>query len=469
MKKLLSLLLASLMVVSTFSVSAFASEPQEEKKLTVVSLGDSNATGYNTEDFMTQWTENPVDYRKTAAAHLLADKLGANIIDYSFEGNTAAEFKNQFDEKMLIRYYDWTTNTWPWMEIDNSVRRNDIANADIVTMSIGGMDLFYDSAEDGWGDFSQIFKIDPNDIIGSLKNLYTTLKNIPGSVNESTTNVAENLGIAFKKARELNPDGVLLYSNAFNPYENIDASILGLELKEITRIVIATLNAKVAIKALENGVLITDVHGVFMKHSEEGVIIKACDTLQDFINYNYIEDPHPTKRGHQLIADAYYKTLVVTGSLPTAYGYTAVDGTLLPDTLVFDADADFSAIPTELVIKTTKGDYTVEVAEWKADKEIVAGVADTYILTAVIDNMPKFIVNPPEIKLTVKAFYEPELLKGDANGDGIVNNKDVTAIAHHIRTNGAYYIITENADMNNDGKINTRDIVWLLGYIRASK
>ncbi len=469
MKRFLSLLLASLLIVSSLALCVSADGAEEDTQLKLVSLGDSNATGFNTADWLTTFTENPVDYLSTSAPALLADKLGAEFISYAFEGNTAEYFKDQFGDTMPIRYYDPETGKWPWVEIDNTARKSDIAAADIITISIGGMDMFYDSMKEGWGDINSMFQIDPDDIIGSLKNLYNTLKNLPSNINDSTSQIASDVGDAFALARELNPTATILYANNFNPYENIEANILGLELKEIVRIIMTALNAKIVPEAFESTIIMTDVQTLFMIHADEGVIIKACDTLQQFINREYIEDPHPTKHGHKLIADAYYKMLVATGSLPVAYGYTNTDGTLLPDTIVSDADIDASVLPSKLVIKTTKGDFTVDVTEWTADKEVVAGAADTYTFTAVIDNMPKHIVNAPEIKVVMKAFCVPEAIKGDANADGVVNNKDVTAIASYIKSQGAYYIVEDNADMNGDGKITSKDIVWLLSYIRKLK
>lgn len=56
---------------------------------------------------------------------------------------------------------------------------------------------------------------------------------------------------------------------------------------------------------------------------------------------------------------------------------------------------------------------------------------------------------------------EKELLRGDANSDGVVDEKDVKAIANHIvgETQGDFD--EDAADLNNDNKINAADIVEL--------
>lgn len=54
-----------------------------------------------------------------------------------------------------------------------------------------------------------------------------------------------------------------------------------------------------------------------------------------------------------------------------------------------------------------------------------------------------------------------EMITGDANGDGVVNNTDITAIAKYIigkQTEGIDYL----ADVNNDGVVNVSDVVTFI-------
>lgn len=62
---------------------------------------------------------------------------------------------------------------------------------------------------------------------------------------------------------------------------------------------------------------------------------------------------------------------------------------------------------------------------------------------------------------------EPEIVAGDANGDGNVDTFDVVAIADHI-LNGTD-INVRNADTNGDGEINTYDIVEVCNIILGTK
>lgn len=59
------------------------------------------------------------------------------------------------------------------------------------------------------------------------------------------------------------------------------------------------------------------------------------------------------------------------------------------------------------------------------------------------------------------------LLSGDANGDGVVNGKDVEAIAQHIMgelPEGDHFS-KKNADINGDEKIDATDIVQLVNRV----
>ena len=58
---------------------------------------------------------------------------------------------------------------------------------------------------------------------------------------------------------------------------------------------------------------------------------------------------------------------------------------------------------------------------------------------------------------------KPEYLQGDANGDGVVNKKDLKAIANYIVTGNAKGINLMNADANGDQKVNVVDIVFIIG------
>lgn len=51
---------------------------------------------------------------------------------------------------------------------------------------------------------------------------------------------------------------------------------------------------------------------------------------------------------------------------------------------------------------------------------------------------------------------------GDADGDGSINAKDVTAIMKYMVGNKKYVVFENYADYNGDGKINARDVLSLM-------
>jgi len=60
----------------------------------------------------------------------------------------------------------------------------------------------------------------------------------------------------------------------------------------------------------------------------------------------------------------------------------------------------------------------------------------------------------------------PAFARGDVNGDGKKNTKDVIYLLNHIGSSTTYPLIGDsNSDMNGDGKVNTKDVIYLLNHI----
>ena len=62
-------------------------------------------------------------------------------------------------------------------------------------------------------------------------------------------------------------------------------------------------------------------------------------------------------------------------------------------------------------------------------------------------------------------IYAHWYMPGDINGDGKVNNKDVTLLTSYIKYHDVDVVMTA-LDVNGDGKVNNKDITWLLSYVK---
>ena len=71
-----------------------------------------------------------------------------------------------------------------------------------------------------------------------------------------------------------------------------------------------------------------------------------------------------------------------------------------------------------------------------------------------------------ELDLSQKVKTESHI-PGDINGDGKVNNKDVTRLQRYLK--GAAVEVNEAAlDVNGDGKVNNKDLTRLQRYVKGA-
>ena len=86
----------------------------------------------------------------------------------------------------------------------------------------------------------------------------------------------------------------------------------------------------------------------------------------------------------------------------------------------------------------------------------------------------KYEITMPDRDVVLKAVYEdggddpdPQIIPGDANGDGSLNAKDVVAIMKHLVGSTPAKFVEAAADFDGSGKINAQDVTKLMKKLVA--
>lgn len=105
---------------------------------------------------------------------------------------------------------------------------------------------------------------------------------------------------------------------------------------------------------------------------------------------------------------------------------------------------------------------------WASDNTAVATVdAATGVVTGVKEGTANITVTAAEgvtatVAVTVTAASAPSTKKGDINGDGRINSKDVLYLLDYTFDDSIE--VFANTDVNGDNRTNSKDVLYLLDY-----
>lgn len=335
MKKIMSVILAVSVIFTAFIYSH-----AEEKKVypeygTYVLLGDSVASGYNDiEENDTEFTK--VDYSYGA---IVADTLGVNYIPMACPGFRTIEMRYMLEDNFEgDDYLFHDANDAEIMKGRIPEFRKNIAEADFITLGIGGNDFgtflmwvvtdvmekrgvcspFVDAARELIKE-----KNIETDIVNSVIDLADTMDALPeliialpAAVIYGIVNYVENWDYMIEDIYALNPDVALLvvgmFDNSVKTKEDAEKNESALINLSIGQAVVDLANLPMKLSADKYGYTFVDTTGT------------TCDTY------------HPNNEGHKHIADRILSALPEAVENAQEYDkYDRTDNCGLMKTIVF--------------------------------------------------------------------------------------------------------------------------------------
>ena len=150
-----------------------------------------------------------------------------------------------------------------------------------------------------------------------------------------------------------------------------------------------------------------------------------------------------------------------------SFGYcTALTDVTLPDGLTVIAERAFSN--STALTSITIPDSVTTIGKWAFSecdslKTVYYGGSEKQWYTVNIDNTENG--NGPLLNANIVFAVDDPLAKGDANGDGKINSKDVIAIMKAIVGAAPARFSKIAADFDESGKVNSKDVIAIMKAI----
>lgn|GEM_PF-1907678 len=310
-KKLFTLVLCIAVISLCWSssvsyVDGAAKKSDKSEKSLYVALGDSITSGYGLESFK----NNDINNRNSPDNYVtkIGKAQGIKTINLGVEG---------LDSTALLK-----TISNPVTEEQKTVVAQ-IKEASLITLSIGGNNIFIpllNSVNDLIGNGHNIYNANASEIQKAVIQLFLNQEEF----NRLITNVSRGAEIflgneelhkagdftkIINTLKALNPKAQIIVHTIYNPFENIMPNTINKT--------VLSMNAEI-IQASDNGknYKVADVYSAFSKAGKDARLINA-QGRKAF-------DPHPTKKGHEVIYTLMYYEL--NGKVPYKINSKVVKG-----------------------------------------------------------------------------------------------------------------------------------------------
>lgn len=291
---------------SAVPVIGEVSESSRPDSISIVVLGDSIARGASLESVETD------RYSALLAESLKADYKTVDIVNYGVDGQTGAELLEQL-------------KTSP---------ADELADCDYVIISIGGNNILQflttlEGAEEFmagidpnvFADYFRYIIAETQEEKDSLKyscetisNAFKTLNSAYASeqfdalIETASKNLETEIPRIVAELKKINPDAEILIQTIYNPYRDMVVTLTDvdetLDMDANGEAAVSKLNAPIESLADEHGYTVIHVWRAF----EESIKTLTFAGL-DVNKASFSLDPHPNEKGHELIAEVYYKYL----------------------------------------------------------------------------------------------------------------------------------------------------------------
>jgi lysophospholipase L1-like esterase len=281
-KIILLMVLCMAIILGAAPIQFLQADAASKALPTYVALGDSITSGFG----LVSFKDNDINNRTSPDNYVvrLGKRLGMNPVNLGIEG---------YDSTQLLKMI---TNPAQQQKADI----NKLKSASLVTISVGGNNVFIpliNAIDEKLGSNKNIFESDILDVsiaIASLifdKSSYRKLQNtVAGSTLKFTGDSKQKKTGEFETiintVNKLNPKAQIIVQTVYNPYKNL----LPAEFSKA----VDTINAAIISKSSGGkNYKVADVASAFDK-AAKGTQLVNSDSGNSF-------DPHPTKKGHQVI------------------------------------------------------------------------------------------------------------------------------------------------------------------------